>query len=137
MTISLWCVLVAIFLPYFCFGVARNRGRGADGRRLRDNRNPRDFPNRIDGIAKRAWDAHLNSFEVLPGFAAAVIVAQLVHANQGRIDILAIVWVLARVSYAIFYMTDRSALRSTSQFVSLACVLGLFIVAGLGSPQPA
>jgi uncharacterized MAPEG superfamily protein len=133
MTIALWCVLAAITLPYLCFGVAVNRGRGPDGQRLRHSRTPRDFPNRISGVARRAWDTHLNSFESLPGFAAAVIIAQLVHADQTRIDIPAAVWVLARVAFAIFYMADRSMLRSTSQFASLACVLGLFVVAGLAS----
>jgi len=72
MTIALWCGLIAMLLPYVCFGIARNRGRGPDGRCLRDNHDPRGFPNRIRGVAKRAWDAQLNSFELLPGFAPAV-----------------------------------------------------------------
>lgn len=131
MTIAFWCVLFAVLLPYVCFGIARNRGRGPDGSRLRDNRNPRDFPNRIEGLAKRAWDAHLNAFESLPGFAAAVIIAHLAHAPQNRIDILAAIWVLARVAHVGFYLSDKSTLRSSAQFVSLVCVLGLFVVAGL------
>jgi uncharacterized MAPEG superfamily protein len=131
MTAAFWCVLAAIMLPYVCFGIARNKGRGSRGERLRDNRNPRDFPNRIQGLAKRAWDAQLNSFESLPGFAAAVIIAHLVHASQNQIDALALVWVLARVAYVVFYLVDKSTLRSSAQFVSLGCVLGLFVVAGL------
>jgi uncharacterized MAPEG superfamily protein len=129
MTTAYWCVLAAIFLPYACFGIARNRGRGPDGRRLRDNHNPRDFPNRISGAAKRAWDAHLNSFESLPGFAAAVIIAHLAHAPQGTVDTLAVAWVVARIAYVAFYLADRSALRSAAQLVSLACVAGLFVAA--------
>jgi uncharacterized MAPEG superfamily protein len=129
MTTAFWCVLAAILLPYICFGIARNRGRGLRGERLRDNRNPRDFPNRIEGLAKRAWDAQLNSFESLPGFAAAVIIAHLAHAPQNQVDAIALVWVLARVAYVAFYLTDKSTLRSSVQFASLACVLGLFIVA--------
>jgi uncharacterized MAPEG superfamily protein len=131
MTIAFWCVLAAIVLPYICFGIARNRGRGLQGERLRDNRNPREFPNRIEGLAKRAWDAQLNSFESLPGFAAAVIIAHLAQAPQSQIDVLALVWVSLRIAYVTFYLTDRSTLRSSAQFASLACVLGLFIVAGL------
>lgn len=132
MTIALWCVLAAVLLPYACFGIAVNRSRKPDGRRSRDNHNPRDFPSRIEGLPKRAWDAHLNSFESLPGFAAAVIIAHLVQAPQTPINILAVAWVVARVAYVAFYLTDKSTLRSTAQFVSLACVLGLFVVAGLG-----
>jgi uncharacterized MAPEG superfamily protein len=131
MTAAFWCVLAAIALPYVCFGIARNRGRGPQGQRLRDNRNPRDFPNRIEGLAKRAWDAQLNSFESLPGFAAAVIIAHLGHAPQNQIDALALVWVAARIAYVVFYLADKSTLRSSAQFVSLGCVLGLFVVAGL------
>jgi uncharacterized MAPEG superfamily protein len=131
MTIAFWCVLVGVLLPYVCFGIARNRGRAPDGQRLRNNRNPRDFPNRIEGVPKRAWDAHLNAFESLPGFAAAVIIAHLVHAPQNQIDILAFVWVLARIAHVAFYLTDKDKLRTSTQVISLACILGLFVVAGL------
>jgi uncharacterized MAPEG superfamily protein len=130
MTIAFWCVLVAVLLPYLCFGIARNRGRGPRGERLRDNQNPRDFPNRIEGLAKRAWDAHLNAFESLPGFAAAVIIAHFVRAPQNQIDFIASVWVLARVAHMAFYLTDKDKLRTSAQLVSLACILGLFVVAG-------
>jgi uncharacterized MAPEG superfamily protein len=99
---------------------------------LRNNHHPRDFPNHIEGLAKRAWDAHLNSFESLPGFAAAIIIAHLAHAPQNQIDALGVLWVLARVAYVTFYLADKATLRSTAQFVSLACVLALFIVAGRG-----
>lgn len=127
MTTANWCVLAAIMLPYICFGVARNRAR-----RFRDNRNPRDFPNQIKGLPKRAWDAQLNSFENLPAFAAAVIIAQLAHAPQTRVDILALVWMFARIMYVLFYLTDRDKLRTAMQVFSFACVLGLFVVAGMG-----
>jgi uncharacterized MAPEG superfamily protein len=133
MTIAYWCVLGAILLPYICFGIARNRGRSPDGRRLRDNDDPRDFPNRINGVAKRAWDAQLNGFESLPGFAAAVIIAHLAPAPQARIDALAIGWLVARLAYVAFYVTGRSTARTTAQVASLLCVLGLFVVAGFAS----
>jgi uncharacterized MAPEG superfamily protein len=131
MTIAFWCVFIAVLLPYICFGIARNRGRGPTGKRLRDNRNPRDFPNRINGVAKRAWDAHLNAFESLPGFAAAVIIAQLVHVPQNQIDGLAAVWVLARIAHVAFYIADKDKLRTSAEVFSLVCVLGLFVAAGL------
>ncbi len=131
MTLAYWCVLVAVILPYVGFGIARNRGRGPDNKRLRDNQNPRDFPNSIDGLAKRAWDAHLNAFESLPSFAAAVIIANLVHASPKQIDILALIWVLARIAHMAFYLSDKDKLRTSANAVSFACVLGLFVVAGL------
>ena len=131
MTIAFWCVFGAILLPYLCFGIARNQGRGPEGHRLRDNSNPRDFPNRIDGLAKRAWDAHLNSFESLPGFAAAVIITHLAGAPQPQIDALSIAWLLARFAYVGFYLSGRSTARTAAQAISLLCVVGLFVVAGI------
>jgi uncharacterized MAPEG superfamily protein len=97
---------------------------------VRDNRNPRDFPNHIHGIAKRSWNAHLNSFESFPPFAAAVIIAQLAYSPQAYVDALAVAWVLARLAYVTFYLADKSTPRSVAQFVSLLCVLGLFVVGG-------
>jgi uncharacterized MAPEG superfamily protein len=131
MTIAFWCVLAAILLPYLCFGIARNRGRGPDGRRLRENRYPRAFPDQIDGLAERAWNAHLNSFESLPGFAAAAIIAHLARSPQALVDLLAIFWVLVRLAYVAFYLGDRSTLRTCAQVVSLLVVLALFAIAGL------
>jgi uncharacterized MAPEG superfamily protein len=131
MTIAFWCVFVGVVLPYVGFGIARNRGRGPSGQRLRDNRNPRDFPNRIEGLAKRAWDSHVNAFESLPGFAAAVIIAHLAQTPQGQIDILASVWVVARVAHLAFYLADRDKLRTSAQALSLICIMGLFVVAGM------
>ncbi|HMH19472.1 MAG TPA: MAPEG family protein [Burkholderiales bacterium] len=127
MTTAYWCVFVAILLPYTWFGFAASRAG-----KLRDSHYPRDFPNQLSGLPKRAWGAHLNSFESLPGFAAAVVIAHLAHGAQPHIDTLAVIWVVARVAYGIFYLMDKPTLRSSFQFVSLACVLGLFIVAGRG-----
>ena len=98
---------------------------------MRDNHDHREFPNRIRGVAKRAWDAQPNSLESLPGFATAVIIAHLVQAPQDRVDALAVAWLVARVAYLGFYAANKAAPRSAVQFLSLACVLGLFVVAGL------
>jgi uncharacterized MAPEG superfamily protein len=127
MTTAYWCVFVAILLPYAWFGIAASRAG-----KLRDQHYPRDFPSRLSDLPKRAWGAHLNSFESLPGFAAAVIIAHLAHGAQPYVDTLAVIWVVARVAYGIFYLTDKPILRSSVQFVSLACVLGLFSVAARG-----
>jgi uncharacterized MAPEG superfamily protein len=127
MTIAYWCVFAAILLPYIWFGFAASTAG-----KFRDQHYPRDFPGRLSGLPKRAWGAHLNAFESLPGFAAAVVIAHLAHGAQSYIDILAVIWVVARVAYGFFYLTDKPTLRSSAQFVSLACVLGLFIIAARG-----
>ncbi len=62
MTVALWCVFIAIFLPYVCTGVAK----AVVGYRLSDNHDPRDFFESLNGVARRAHAAQLNSFEVTP-----------------------------------------------------------------------
>jgi len=126
MTIAFWCVFVAVLMPYVCFGIARNRARP-----LRDNRDPRDFPNRIQGIAKRAWSAHLNAFETLPGFAAAVIIAHLAGTPQHLADGWALAWVAARLLFIGCYLGDKPGLRSAAHVASMMCVLGLFVSAAV------
>jgi uncharacterized MAPEG superfamily protein len=63
------------------------------------------------------------------GFIAAVIIAELAHAPQSRIDLLAVVFVVARVLYGILYLAGYGALRSAAFFVGLVCTIGLFVVA--------
>jgi uncharacterized MAPEG superfamily protein len=124
MTIANWCVLIAVFLPYVWFGVAN-----AKGGKERSNHYPRDFANRAEGVAKRAWGAHLNAFEALPAFAAAVIIAQQTHAPQDRVDVIAMLWVLLRVLHGVFYLANKGLPRSIAWFGGLACVVALFVAA--------
>ena len=126
MTIAYWCVLVAIFLPYVWFGVANATGKGQ-----RDNHSPRDFGQHIQGLPKRAYGAHLNAFEALPAFAAAVVIAEAVHASQGLVDGVALCWVALRLLHGVFYLTDKGSLRSAAWFGGLICVVALFVVAAV------
>jgi uncharacterized MAPEG superfamily protein len=122
MTIAYWCVLVGIFLPYIWFGVANAKGKG-----LRNNHYPRDFAQAAEGVAKRAFGAHLNAFEALPAFAAAVIIAELAkHATQNCIDGLALAWVGLRILHGVFYVMDRGGPRSLVWFGGVICVVSLF-----------
>ena len=125
MTIAYWCVLAAILLPYIWTGVAKF----TSGFTPRDNHNPRDYLEGLQGAAKRAHWAQLNTFESIPGFMAAVIIAHLAQAPQGRIDALALTYIGLRLVYGILYITDRAALRTLVWAGGLACVVGLFVVA--------
>jgi uncharacterized MAPEG superfamily protein len=123
MTIAFWCILVAILLPYVWFGVLASK-LGA----RRDNNLPRAVLVGLEGVEARALGAHLNSFEVTIGFVAGVIVAHLAHAPQGRIDTLAVIFILARVAHGFLYMAGIGALRSLAFFVGLGCTIGFFVV---------
>jgi uncharacterized MAPEG superfamily protein len=125
MTIAYWCVLAAALLPYVTIGPAKVRPDF-------DNRAPRDWEARLDGWRARLHAAHLNAFEAFPPFAAGVIVAQLAHAPQARIDALAVAFVAARLAYAWLYYADKAGLRSLVWSAGFLCVIGLFVVAALG-----
>lgn len=128
MTIALWCILVAALMPLVFTAVAKF-GHEAGIHRL--NRQPRVFQADLTGFRARAHWAHLNSIEAFPPFAAAVLTAQMLQAPQGRVDLLAVLFILLRVLYGVFYLSDRAPLRSLTWFLGLACVIGLFVVAAL------
>jgi uncharacterized MAPEG superfamily protein len=125
MTRAYWCVLIAAYLPIVWTGVAKSSGEFAGA----GNHSPREFLERLGGWRKRAHWAQLNAFEAFPPFAAAVIIAHLMHAPQARIDALAMAFVVLRVLHGIFYILDRASLRSLVWFGAVACVIALFVAA--------
>ncbi len=125
MTIALWCVLAAILLPYIWTLTAKLQG----GFSPRDNRNPREFLEQAQGTAKRAHWAQLNTFESIPGFMAAVIVAHIAQAPQGSVDALAVIYILLRLAYGLLYIADQARLRSLVWMAGVLCIVGLFVAA--------
>ncbi|MEJ7139311.1 MAPEG family protein [Amphibiibacter pelophylacis] len=129
MTLAEICLLVACFLPIVCAGLAKRQGFGrppADGGY--DNSNPREWTARQQGAAARANAAQMNSFEALPLFIAAVLVAQQHGAAQGAVNALALAFVALRVAYIWAYISDRATLRSVLWAVASACAVLLFFV---------
>ncbi len=122
MTIALWCVFIAGLLPYAAVGVAKIGGKGYD------NANPRAWMARTEGFRARANAAHLNAFEAFPFFAAAVLVAHMLHAPQSKIDMLAMIFIAARIAYTALYLADRPTLRSLFWGAGMACVISLFVI---------
>lgn len=126
MPIAFWCVLIAIFLPYIGTSIAKFTGGGFGPRQ---NHDPRTFLATLEGYRKRANAFQMNSFEVTPAFAAAVIIAYVVNsAEPATIDRLAIAWVTSRLLYLIFYIADLAVLRSLVWFAGMALIAALFIV---------
>ena len=123
MTFAFWCVLLAALLPIIWVGVAKT---GADDY---DNRKPRIFLSNLKDWPQRANWAQYNAYEAFPPFAAAVIIAHVVGANQLAVDILAGIFLILRISHGIFYIRDQATLRSASWSLGFLCVIGLFLAA--------
>jgi len=120
-TIALWCVLIAGLLPYLATAISK---AGADY----DNRDPRAWLAQQHGYRRRAGAAAMNGFEALPLFAAAVLIAQLLHAPQSSANLLAVGFIVARGLHLACYLAGWSTLRSVAWFAGLLCVIGLFVI---------
>ncbi len=125
MTTALWCVLAAGLLPYVATVVAKS------GRHGFDNREPRAWLAQQEGLRARANAAQMNGFEAFPFFAAAVIVAHLLHGPQPLVDVLALVFIAARVAHLACYLANRASLRTLVWGVGLLSVVGIYIAAAL------
>jgi uncharacterized MAPEG superfamily protein len=113
-TIAYWCVFVMALLPIVCAGLAKKSGFGKSRRSGGyDNTDPRDWLAKQDGFSARANAAQANTFEALPFFFAAVIMAHQLGAYQVRLDVLAIVFVVLRILYVMMYLAGMASLRSS------------------------
>jgi uncharacterized MAPEG superfamily protein len=121
MNIAHLCVLVAAALPYITVG-------GAKAQPSYDNAAPRDFLGRLEGWRARANWAHQNHFEAFAPFAAAVIMAEMAHAAQARIDTLAVIFIMLRIAYTFIYIGGVATVRSLVWFGGVICVGWLFLL---------
>ena len=122
---AIWAMVVASLLPLAMALTAKAVG----GFNLADNAHPRDFLYSTTGAAARANAAQQNSYETLPVFLAAVLVAMLFFVPQSIINTLAWLYVLIRVGYCVAYITNLAMFRSILWVLSIACCLMLFYLA--------
>ena len=112
-TIAHGCMLVAALLPIVCAGIAKS---GAIGKPKRaggyDNDDPRAWLAEQGQWRARANAAQANSFEALPFFLGAVIVAHQLAVPQARLDLLALAFVALRLAYIVSYLAAWSSARS-------------------------
>ena len=124
-TVAYWCVLIAALLPLGCAWLAKSGNLGKprkDGGY--DNHDPRAWMAKQKDWRARANAAQANSFESLPFFIGAVIIAHLLGAGQTLLDILAFLYVMLRIFYIMMYVSDmptaRSALWAAAFLVNIA-----------------
>jgi uncharacterized MAPEG superfamily protein len=124
-----WCVLVAALLPIICAGIAKS---GAIGKPRRDggydNGDPRAWLATQAGWRARANAAQANSFEALPFFIGAVVMAQQLGAPQSRVDVLALAFVGLRLAYIGSYVGGWSSVRSMLWVLALATNIAIMLL---------
>jgi uncharacterized MAPEG superfamily protein len=121
-----WCVLVAALLPIVCAGLAKwGSFRTPRSQGGYDNQDPRAWLARQTDWRARANAAQANSFEALPFFIGAVVIAQQLGARQGLLDILAFVFVVLRMVYILLYVGGQASARSVVWSLALAANIAI------------
>ena len=119
---------MAALLPILCAGIAK---WGLFGKPRReggyDNHNPRAWLARQTDWRARANAAQANSFEALPFFIGAVIIAHQLHAPQTRLDILAFLFIFTRLVYILMYLADMATARSLAWVVALGLNIAILL----------
>lgn len=128
-TIAYWCVLIAALLPLACAWLAKSKGLGKPRHEGGfDNHEPRAWLARQTDWHARANAAQANSFEALPFFIGAVVIAHQLGAWQSRLDILAVLFVTLRIIYIAMYVAGLASVRSLIWTLALAVNIGILFV---------
>ncbi|GAA6129710.1 MAPEG family protein [Halopseudomonas sabulinigri] len=127
MSFMLWCLFFAALLLVFtkvpvAMAMARSGDKGYD------NSHPRAQQAALTGWGARAMAAHNNMFEAFPLFAAAVLVVQSTGSVGSLANLLAGLFIVARVLYTLLYLADRSTLRSLVWGVGFICCLIMLVL---------
>ena len=87
---------------------------------------PRALFDTLPDFAKRAYWAHQNGFEALVVYAIAALSAVVTGVDSERAIYAAIVFLVARVLYSVFYIANIAPLRSLMFGVANVCNIVLF-----------
>lgn len=93
-----------------------------------DNNHPRAWLAAQTDWRARANAAQANSFEALPFFVGAVLIAHQLGANQVWVDGLACAYIALRVAFIWFYVANRANLRSLVWVLALATNVTILFV---------
>ena len=126
MTFAYCSILLFALFNLFCAAAAKK----AANMHAAENHNPREILARATGKAARLNAAQQNGYEMLPLYAAAIIIAHATgEAAQGTINFWATLFLLSRVAYIWAYAQVTATARSAIWGVGMICVIALFIAA--------
>lgn len=124
LNIIITIILIACLLPYV-FAIIARKSSGYDAK-LHDN--PRVFVNQSTGLAARANAVQQNSFEGLPLFIAAMLMADYLVIPDHFVIRLGIAYLILRVCYGGCYLANLHALRSIFWMLSMLCPITLLLI---------
>ena len=128
-TIAYWCVLVVAVMPIVCAGIAKGGMFGKPpGQGGFDNANPRAWLASQTEWRARANAAQSNCFEAMPFFIGAVIIAHQLGAHQGRLDLLAFLFVVLRIVYVMMYIAGLASVRTMVWTTGFALNIGILFL---------
>ncbi|MCD0186954.1 MAPEG family protein [Acinetobacter sp. PW68] len=119
-----YLIIIACLLPYVFTVVAKIAG----GFKREDNQNPREFLAKTTGLAARANAVQQNSFESLPLFIAAVLMAEYMVIPQVVVMMFGIAYIVLRIIYGICYLANWATLRSIVWMLSLLCPICILLM---------
>jgi uncharacterized MAPEG superfamily protein len=123
MTTAYLCVFIIALMPFFCAGISK-AGSGSGY----NNRRPREWYGKLEGVRARAAAAQSNCWEALPFFAAAVIIAHQLGSAQPWLNQLALGFVVLRVIYVALYLADLHWQRTLVWTAALVVNCVIFFV---------
>ncbi len=118
MEILIICLFLALLLPLLAKGPVAYAMAKLGGY---NNNHPREQQSKLTGFGARALAAHQNAFESLILFAPAIILALVTNNINQTVIVLAIVHVISRVLYNIFYLINIGLLRSIVWGIATLC----------------
>lgn len=128
-TLAYWCVLIAAMLPIVCAGIAKSGRFGVPRKQGGyDNVNPRAWLAQQTDWRSRADAAQANSFEALPFFIGAVVIAHQLGADAAWVNALAVMFVVLRVLYVAAYVVGKGGLRSLLWVAAMVVNIGILFV---------
>ena len=126
MTFAYFSFLLFAFFNLFCAAAAKK----AANMHAAENHNPREILAQATGKAARLNAAQQNGYEMLPLYAAAIIIAHATgEAAQGVINFWATLFIISRAAYIWAYAQDKATARSIIWGIGFICVIALFIAA--------
>ena len=125
-----WCLVIAGFLIYAPRQLVTYLMLKQPGGY--DNEQPRRAQAKLEGLGQRAVAAHLNGFEAFAPFAVGVLAAIQRGVDGDLVAWVCLAFVAFRTLYVLFYLANRSFLRSTTWVLGIGASSALLLLAAIG-----